>query len=209
MEKYIQRVAENILPLSLAGELTEAFAEWYFTEKVEDCEDANEDCELCYQENLRYLFEIKNRYTGNKLWVGSSCILKFQLQVFEDGVLLDKTDAKKKLNKIKEKMRIDACINALRTLAKNEQNDMLNNALDYYQRNKYFTPKFAAAVFWRLSKNKIDYSASFFKVSLRRDKYKRDLREMKSWQVRYIWPALSTAQRRIAEQLGHTPPGER
>lgn len=53
MSTHPQRVADNILPLSLAGTLPEAFKEWYFTENIEDHEIAEEDCELCDQEQLR------------------------------------------------------------------------------------------------------------------------------------------------------------
>ena len=52
MNTYPQRVAENILPLSVAGSLPEAFEEWYFTENVEDYEEATEDCELCNHEKF-------------------------------------------------------------------------------------------------------------------------------------------------------------
>ncbi len=33
MTLYPQRVAENLLPLSISGELFEALKEWYFTEE--------------------------------------------------------------------------------------------------------------------------------------------------------------------------------
>lgn len=206
MSTYPQRVADNILPLSISGTLPEAFKEWYFTDNIEDHEIANEDCELCDQEQLRYHFEIKNRHTSHHLWVGSSCILKFQVQVFDNGTLLDAKESKKKLNELKQKMRLDSCINALKRLANSESNDILSNALEFYLKNKYLTPKFAFVVFWRLSSNKIDHSPSFFKVSLKKDKYKRDLREMPQDRVHLIWPALSISQRKLAIQYGHTAP---
>jgi hypothetical protein len=206
MSTYPQRVAENILPLSIAGTLPDAFREWYFTDNVQDHEIANEDCELCDQEQLRYHFEIKNRHTAKSLWVGSSCILKFQVQVFNNGQLLDAEDSAKKLNDLKNKMRLDSCINALRKLVATEPNDILKHALDYYLKNKVLTPKFAYVVFWRLSTHKIDHSASFFKVSLKRAQHKLDLENMQSDRVQFIWPALSTSQRKLAMSYGHVPP---
>jgi hypothetical protein len=206
MSTYPQRVADNILPLSIAGTLPGAFKEWYFTDNIEDHEIANEDCELCDQEKLRYHFEIKNRITDKYLWVGSSCILKFQVQVFDNGTLLDAKGSKKKLNELTQKMRLESCINTLKKLAEAEGNDILSNALDFYLKNKYLTPKFAFVVFWRLSSNKIDHSPSFFKVSLKKDKYKRDLYEMPKDRVHLIWPALTSSQRKLAIQRGHTAP---
>lgn len=203
---YPQRVADNILPLSLAGTLPEAFKEWYFTDNVEDHEIANEDCELCDQEQLRYHFEIKNRNTNSHLWVGSSCILKFQVQVFESGKLLDAKDSARKLEDLKRKMRLESCINALKKLAASENNEILSNALNFYIKNKYLTPKFAFVVLWRLTNNKIDHCPSFFKVSLKKDRYKNDLKVMPKDRVHLIWPALSSSQRKLAISLGHTSP---
>ncbi len=206
MDAYLQRVADNILPLSIAETLPEAFKEWYFTDKIKDHKAAEEDCELCNQERLRYHFEIKNRRTNNHLWVGSSCILKFQVQVFDNDILLDKKGAGKKLERLKKKMRLDSCIEALQNLAKSENNDILSNALNFYLENKYLTPKYAFVVFWRLKKNKIDHSPSFFKVSLKRKKYKEDLARMELSRVHMIWPALSSSQKKLAVSYGHIPP---
>lgn len=206
MSTYPKRVAENILPLSVASNLPGAFKEWFFTENILDHELAEEECELCNQEQLRYHFEIKNRNTDNILWVGSSCILKFQVQVFTNGILLDKAGTRKKLKDLKNQMRQDSCIKSLESLARTENNDILNNALNYYQKNHYLTPKFAFVVFWRLSSHNIDHSPSFFKVSLKRQKYKDDLKDMPEERVHLIWPALTSSQRKIAVELGHNPP---
>ncbi len=206
MDAYTQRVANNILPLSLAGTLSDAFREWYFTESIEDHEIADQDCELCDQEKLRYHFEIENRHTEHKLWVGSSCILKFQVQVFEDGKLLDSENSKKKLDRLTKKMRLDSCIKALRKLEATESSKILTNALDYYVKNKCLTPKYAFVVFWKLKENKIDHSPSFFKVTLKKDRQKRDLAQMEESHVHFFWPALTSAQRKTAMKYGHKAP---
>ncbi|PNH97883.1 hypothetical protein [Vibrio diazotrophicus] len=206
MTSYPQRVAENVLPLSVSGELSEALKEWYFTERTEDHEVATESCELCDQEQLRYHFEIENKNTRKRLWVGSSCILRFNVAVYENGLVLDKKSAERKLNKHIAKMRLDACINSLNALAKKEQNPILDSALSYYQKNKCLTPKFAFVVFWRLDSQKFDYHPSFFKISLKRDSHKRDLANMPTDRVHLIWKALSPNQRKMAIKLGHTEP---
>ena len=203
---YPQRVRENILPLSVADTLPEAFEEWSFTENTEDHEDAIETCQLCNQEDLRYHFEIRNALTGSTLWVGSQCILKFGVSVFEEGRRLDSRASKKKLDRLVQKMRLESCIRALRQLASTEDSDILDNALAYYEKNKNLSPKFAFVVLWRLQANQIDHSPSFFKIALRRDKHKRDLREMAESRVHTIWPALSSSQRKLAQEYGHRPP---
>ncbi len=203
---YPQRVRENILPLSVAGTLPEAFKEWYFTEQTEDHEQPVEQCQLCNQEELRYHFEIRNKLTKRVLWVGSQCILKFKLAVFEGARELDARAAKRKLDGLMAKMRLESCVKALETVAAKESNEILKNALKFYRTNKYLTPRFAFVVFWRLKANNIDHSPSFFKVSLKKDKYKRDLAQMEVDRVHVIWPALSSSQRQIAMKYGHTAP---
>ncbi|MHC0463457.1 hypothetical protein [Kosakonia cowanii] len=209
MTTYPQRIAQNILPLSIADSLPEAFKEWFFTENIHDNESCEEECELCDQEKLRYQFEIQNKHTDRRLWVGSSCILKFQLQVFENGKLLDEKESEKKLEELKRKMRLDSCINALKKLAQSEDNDRLSNALDFYIKNSYLTPKYAFVVFWRLKMHKIDHSPSFFNVSLKKEKYKKDLAEMDPKKIPMIWPALTSSQKKIAISLGHIAPDEK
>jgi hypothetical protein len=206
MSTYPQRVADNILPLSQAGTLPEAFKEWYFTGETEDHEQAIEECELCDQEQLRYHFKIANEYTHNHIWIGSQCILKFKVAVYEDDKLLDERGAKKKLDSLIKQMRFKSCMNALRRLVQEEDNDILSNALDFYQKNKYLTPKLAFVIFWRLKSHRIDHSPSFFKISMKRDKYKRDLREMDVSRVHIIWPALTSSQRKLAISMGHSAP---
>ena len=206
MRDYPQRVRDNILSLSVGATLPEAFEEWSFTENVVDHEEPVETCQLCEHEELRYHFEIANALTKKTLWVGSQCILKFDLSVFEGGRRLSAKDAKKKLDRLTQQMRLESCIRALKKLAEAEHNDILEHALEYYTKNKHLTPKFAFVVFWRLRQNGIDHSPSFFKVELRRDKHRLDLKEMPLSRVHVIWPALSTSQRRLACRLGHSPP---
>ncbi|PUA44283.1 hypothetical protein C5U62_20210 [Pseudomonas protegens] len=206
MSTYPQRVWENILPLSVGDTLPKAFEEWSFTEAVFDNEQATETCQLCNQESLRYQFEIRNALTSKTLWVGSQCILRFSLSVFEAGRLLSSSDSEKKLERLKQKMRLDSCIRALEKLAAAEDNKILSSALTYYRTNKYLSPKFAFVVLWRLKESDIDHSPSFFKVSLKRAKYQQDLREMRLSRVHMIWPALSSSQRDMALSMGHTAP---
>jgi hypothetical protein len=186
--------------------LPEAFEEWSFTERTVDHEEPIETCQLCEQEELRYHFEIRNALTKKELWIGSQCILKFNLSVFEDGQRLSSAETKKKLDRLMQQMRLQSCIRALEKLAVAENNDILSNALEFYKKNKYLTPKFAFVVLWRLQRNRIDHSPSFFKVNLKRSKYQLDLQQMQLTRVHTIWPALSSAQRKMALDMGHKAP---
>lgn len=100
MEGYTQRVRDSILPLSRADSLRAAFSEWSFTGNTVDHKAPIETCELCGQQELRYHFEIANRYTDARLQVGSHCILKFNVAVLENGRRLSLEDAKRHLTKL-------------------------------------------------------------------------------------------------------------
>jgi hypothetical protein len=180
VSRYTQRVCDSILPLSVGDTLPKAFDEWYFTEDIIDHEQPVETCQLCGQEGLRYQFKIQNKLTHRALWVGSECILKFEVAVFEEDRRLTAAEASRKLKKLTEKMRLEPCLRALQKLAAAENNDVLRGALEYYQRNKKLTPKFAFVVFWRLRANRIDHNPSFFNITLKKQKFMKDLRRSRS-----------------------------
>lgn len=206
MGGYSQRVRDSILPLSVADTLPAAFTEWSFTENTVDHETPIETCELCGQQDLRYHFEIANQYTEAALWVGSHCILHFDVAVLEKGRRLSPEEAKRHLAKLTQRMQLDSCIRALEQLAVKEINPILSGALAYYRRNKKLTPKYAAVVFWKLQTFRIDHHPSFFQVQLRRAQHIEDLRQMPTRRVHRFWRALTAAQRCKAVELGHAPP---
>lgn len=209
MDHYSQRVRECILPLSVGDALPQAFKEWSVTDRVVDHGSPCETCELCAQESLRYQFEIRNRLNGRTLWVGSQCILKFGVSVYENGRALSTEHARMKLNRLMEQMRLDCCIRALENLAVAEKNAILSNALAYFKAHQYLSPKQAFVVLWRLQRNQIDHNPRFFKVDLRHDRFRAQLREMDESRVHVLWPALSASQREIAQRYGHKPPTPR
>lgn len=203
---YTQRVRDNIIPLSVGETLPKAFEEWSFRDIILDHEYPTETCELCDQESLRYHFQIRNALTGCTLWVGSHCILKFGLSVFDGDRRLSASETQKKLDRLTHQMRGESCVKALERLATAEINPILNNALKYFRLNKNLSPKFAFVVLWRLQSNQIDHSPSFFKINLKRGKYQQDLQSMKLGHVHMIWPALSSSQRAMAIRFGHRSP---
>lgn len=206
MSGYTQRVRGSILPLSVAGTLPEAFREWNFTEEHVDHGHPIETCQLCGQEELRYHFEIGNVHTDATLWVGSHCILKFDVAILEDGRRLSLAEAAKRLKKLTEKMQLEACIAALTKLAASETSAILSGALEYYRQNKKLTPKYAYVVSWKLRDHGIEYHPSFFQVEMKRQKHIDDLREMPTARVHELWSMLSPAQRNRAIELGHKSP---
>lgn len=199
--EYAQTVRNNILPLSVGDTLPKAFEEWSFTEIVKDHGAPTETCELCGQKELRYHYLIQNSLTGHSLWVGSHCILKFGLSVFENGRKLTPEQAKKKLDRLAQQMRLDSCIKALSIAAEKENSELLRNAIKFYQKNKWLTPKFGQVVLWRLKKDDVDHSPSFFKITLKRSVDKDQIREMEEFKLRSLWPALTSSQKSAVRKM--------
>lgn len=199
---HSERARDNILPRSKGRLFPKVFEEWRVTGQVKDYGASAVTCELCEQEDLRYHFEIKNRFTFAVLWVGSSCILRFGVAVFHGSRRLSGKPAAKHLNKLIDDARHKAALGALRAVAKAEHHEILSSALDYFETHGSLTPKFAFVVFWRLQANGIEHNPAFFKINLRRDKYVRDLEAMEPSRRRRIWPALSSGQRRKLIESG-------
>jgi len=195
---YSERARDNILPLSQGKFFPAVFDEWRVTGQVKDYRDLVATCHLCEQERLRYHFEIANRFTRRTMWVGSSCILRFGVAVYEGSRRLTGKAVERKLASLIDQVRYDACLAALRALVRAERDTILENALDYLKNHGSLTPKFAFVVLWRLKEQGIDHSPSFFKINLRRQKYMRDMESMPASRVRMIWPALTAAQRKKA-----------
>jgi hypothetical protein len=206
MRRYPQKVREAILPLSSANTLPEAFGEWTVTGHIIDREETAVSCPLCVREESRYLFEVKNALTEKTFWADSRCIVKYGIPVFGEGVLLTKARAKKNLRTREQEKRVESCLRALEKVAREEDNGVLRDAVEYFRMNRFLTPRFAFVVFWKLKAHGIEYSPSFFRVSLHKARYKRDLSEMETSRVHFFWEALTTGQKRQALGMGHTSP---
>jgi hypothetical protein len=206
MRRYPKKVRDAILPLSVAGTLPEAFGEWSATGNVTDRGETAEACRLSVRAENRRLFEIKNRLTEKTLWADSRCIIKYGIPVFERGVLLAGTRAKRFLDGLEQQMRIDICLRALEKVAKDEENGILRNAVEYYRLNRFLTPRFAFVVFWKLKAHGIDHCSSFFRINIKKARYRRDLGEMETNRVHFFWEALTASQKKLALIMGHLPP---
>ena len=185
------------------------FQEWSFTGTQTDHEEPSQVCELCGMTGLRYHFQIEHESSGETMEVGSECILRFDIAYYENGRRIDdKAEIRRSLGKRVKEMQRRAAIAALDRLADLEGNDMLKIAADKMRNEQPLPPKLASTVLWRMSNRRIDHQPSTFKVRLTRDADKAALKQMavEEWRVRYLWPALTSAQRETAKRLGVKPP---
>ena len=137
------------------------------------------------------------------LWIGSRCILVWDLS-FRDSHQAD-PESKEKTDDQKDAPRI-VC-EGTQTACRLGGNEILKNAFGLLRKEtESDSQNNTFVVLWRLDEHKIDHSPSFFKVCLKRDTHKRDLKGMQTARVLNAMAALSSSQRKLAQRLGHSPP---
>lgn len=200
---WLDKVKKNILPISQEKQNVKvALDEWEYHGVFYDLEEPVEICELCDHQGIRYQFEILNVFNGNTLLIGSECILKFKIKVLDEyGKLLDHAEAKRKVNRDKNKLIATAkkrsVINAMLLIVSMDDKFNINNFIKYYEDRGAFTPKQLSTIFWRLKEYKINFNKSYFKITIKRKKEKEQLLNMKDWQLADIWPCLTNSQKNI------------
>jgi len=205
---WAQRAARNILPLSRErSDLAAALREWRYQGGFRDLEAPDADCELCDHPDIRYQFEIRNRYTNARLQIGSECINRFGISATgEDGVDLDAAGTMRRVSRdrraLVEAARKRRVINALVALSHADSDFNITSFIDYLQDRGAFTPKQLATLQWRLQKQSVPFDVRDFKLTIRRDREKLQLIEMPGWQLKQLVPAMSSAQKRFLAEVG-------
>jgi hypothetical protein len=198
---WVSKSAKNLLPLSREKQdFQKALKEWVYTGDMYDLETPTEDCELCEHPDIRYQFRIINQLTDNELLVGSECINKFEIPAIDNrGRILSTEKSKKKVQRDRQYLITNAkkkkVINVLVALLTKEQNFNINSFISYVQERGSFTPNQLSFLFWRLDQQRIEYLASDFKLTIRKDREKEQLLKMEDWKMKKLWKAMSTSQR--------------
>ncbi len=199
MKRWGEASKTNLLSLSKEQQEFElALREWEHTGIVKDHLSATELCQLCEHSNLRYHFEILNRVTQATLQVGSSCIHKFDITVYDDGgnELVGKAKSEKLDAEISEKHR-EMMLEPLRSLwqADESSQDFIQLAVSSFNERSGFSPENLLKLFRLMEKHQIEYARQIYKVVLRSNQDKNELFAMKEDQLEFIWPGLSSSQR--------------
>lgn len=204
-QQWLDRVKKSVFPLSVEKQdIRKALQEWFYTGDCYDLEFGRDDCELCGHLEIRYQFQIKNRHTQNGLLIGSECITRFDIPAMDaNGATLSSKqtaqivakDRRKLISGAKERRMMLTLIE----LKKRERDFDIEDFISYYQERGAFTPKQVSTLFWRLDKNGIQYNASDFKLTIRRDREKNQLLMLKDFQRHKILPCLSASQRKFLD----------
>jgi len=203
---WAQRAARNLLPLSREqSDLAVALREWRYEGGFNDLEAPEENCELCDHPDIRYQFEIRNRFTGSRLQIGSECINRFGISATgEDGEDLDAAGTRKKVSRdrrtLLEAARKKRVITALVSLSQADDQFTILSFIDYLQDRGAFTPKQLSILLWRFEKHRVPFDVRDFKLTIRRDREKVQLMAMADWQIERLLPAMSASQRQFVAE---------
>jgi len=196
---WLEKSTKNLLALSNASNFTAAQSEWKFTGDVVDHEFPSEICELCEHEELRYHYEIKNEETEKCLYVGSSCILRFQeIHIYDaDGnKIIEEYERKKELDKALKEKLTNTMLEPLRKLWREQEwcRNHTKSSVDHFKEYGAFLPKQLATLFSRLKDNNINYKPEMFPVYLRSNHSKEQLRFMQKRELDLIKESLTKHQ---------------
>ena len=184
---WVSRVAQNVFSRSVEQKsLRKALKEWKDTAEIIDFSenDDNEkveeypNCELCNHPHIRTGYVIRNIYTGHTLTIGCECIKKFQPE-------FDESTAHQK--------HVIYCLEQL--MAKQSRVNVLG-LINYYNEEKAFTPNQLVMVIKLLKQYGIPYTASCFKMKIRRDREKIQFKNLTDSKIILIKNCLSPLQRK-------------
>ena len=199
MNSWLKNATKNLLPLSLEkNDFNKALKEWSFTGETIDYELAEEICELCEMEGLRYHFQIANEI--NNLWVGSKCIERFNILVLdEEGTEVSETEREAYL---KNRLRDKHIYEVISKLSLKPSDGYLGQYSKQYldqhiinQFNKHTVDaRILNYLFLRLEEESIYYNKKFFEISIKSNYHKARLLSLKRSQFERIKGALTSNQ---------------
>ncbi len=197
---WSERVKARLLAIStLQDDFDTALSEWVHAGGFKDHGCPTATCDLCGHTKLRYHYLVANRETGEALWVGSQCIINFDVEVRDRlGRVVVRAGARQRvLDDHAEDVGIDQMLRPLVELYDHLAPDkrrnlhwMTGRALE---RNG-FAPLELVRIFQRLTEKRIAFEVECFRVCLRAKKDRQDLRGLSQLELDLIWPCLSAAQ---------------
>ncbi|MBN1991759.1 MAG: hypothetical protein JW953_03580 [Anaerolineae bacterium] len=168
------------------------------------CPDFARLCQLCENKGLVYHYQIVNRETENTLWVGSSCIMRFDIAVYGDaGEILAGAAKKKRLDDKIREVQMQRALAALRNLwqVDRQNRDLIEMYIrDFEQQKGRLLPKALVFLFRRMYDEGITFEPNLYKLKLRSIWQKEQLLRLPETDREIIWECLSEKQKEIYRQ---------
>lgn len=202
-ERMRRRAKETLFAQSHEkDDLAKALGEWGYFGVSKTVGTMTTDCELCGQPDISIWFEIKNESNQKTLWIGSDCIKRFEIRVWENGRVLALKDGFRKVDHdirtALETARMGEADVALILLIGKETEFTIADFDAYYRARGAFTPAQMLFIARKMDEHSVDCKLSSFDVACRKDREKEQLAAMSNEDIMKIAGALSPAQRNMA-----------
>jgi hypothetical protein len=201
---WTKKITAQILAVSQeTDDAAKAFTEWQFSGSITDHGKPVARCGLCGHAGLRYHFMIANRHTGEALWVGSQCILNFDISIPQTSgrKLLSPKEKQIELKGYVDNTKITKLLIPLQQLYQQvgkADRRKVHWAVGKFQRRGAFSPKDLAWLFQAMRLVGINYQAGDYSLTLRAKQDRLEYTQLSLTARAMIEPCLTDKQR---EQL--------
>jgi hypothetical protein len=177
-----------------------ALREWKFTGSLTDHGKPIAQCGLCGHSGLRYHFMIANQLSGEVLWVGSQCILHFDLQASKIGI---KPSSEIHKNKQERKNQIDAArftellipVQQLYFQVGKSDQRKIHWVVGKFQRRGGFSPKDLAWLFQAMMLVEINFQSKDYPLTLKTKQDQQELSQLSLTAREMIKPCLEKSKK--------------
>jgi len=189
-------------------ESSEAFFKaWKHTGQIRVHEDQDAVCELCGYPRLRYQFLVAQRETGEVMWVGSECVLNFELpesavQARLRQVRRDQVDAAKAE---RDDIRYGAMLAQLQPIyrqAGRVEQRRIRWMVGKSQQRGGFSPGNLGWLYLASLAAGAPLEIELFPVVLKSKQDRLEMKKLSVGALRWLAPGLTEVQRELCERLG-------
>ncbi|MCP4425956.1 MAG: hypothetical protein GY803_15795 [Chloroflexi bacterium] len=196
---WLKKAEETLFPKSEEqNDLQKAILEWDFTGDVKDYGRPCKQCEICGNDGLRYHFEIRNAKTGGRMSVGSSCITRFDIAVYdENGQAIPQKEKQTFLKKKIDERARENILETLRRLWRAEaplRRQMIESYAANFKKYHRFSPKEILFLFKAMEANQISFNPRSFKVALSSFENRLEYTNLSPDEQRVVQQAMSQAE---------------
>jgi hypothetical protein len=198
-ESSLRKIENSILKVSQEDkEIEKARREWRFTGSFKDHQKPCTSCELCGNTGLRYHFRIVNQYTGEALWVGSQCILQFDLSQSQRSYRAKSdSDKRRQIQAEIQTAQITRLLYPIQQLYEQvgkSDRRKIHWAVGKFQRRSGFSPKDLAWLLQAMQMLNIPYPADGYTLTLRSRQDRQEYTQLSISARRLIDPYLNHEQ---------------
>ncbi len=206
-DQWKQRLAARYPDFRVDEDEPAFFSQWTHTGQFRDHGKQAAVCELCGNTGLRYHFLVANRRTGEAIWVGSQCVLNFDLS--ERAVLSRQRQARLEteeaanLEATREQLTaMLAQLQGIYQMASPSEQRHIRWMVGKFQRRGGFSPADLGWLFSAMLASGIRIDANLFPLILRTKKDQGEIRGLSASALAWLAPALDEKQRTKMKEWG-------